>query len=357
LRERAQPDPAPSITDGECRDASRATDASINGLQTEREWLQGLLVHRRRGCRRQYRGKSESDRSSSEVTPTDQSGSDAGLTGQQERDLRDPEVRKNIEILAALLSDVIDLDRRQPLCPEVTNRLLELLRGPHKVLCLETLLDTRRSVEELLVEHADLPLLRQRTAGEYAEEEATLPTWRRVYGDELPEILRDSPECSSCQVQESTRVRLQRLVAARFWLYRPLRARRALRFLYLRYFCPVLLLTGLLFGFAIGFQHQVAVRVVLLAAAAGASGATVSGMLKFRDEVRLGAQVREFLPFYLVQAGIGAVFGLFIALVFAAGWLSFKPGAAGVGVLAFAAGFSEPVAIGIVAKMTERASL
>jgi hypothetical protein len=87
----------------------------------------------------------------------------------------------------------------------------------------------------------------------------------------------------------------------------------------------VLLLTGLLFGLAIGFQHQVAVPVVVLAAAAGASGATVSAMLKFRDEVRLGAQQREFLSFYLVQAGVGAVFGRFIALVFAAGWLSFKP--------------------------------
>jgi hypothetical protein len=44
-------------------------------------------------------------------------------------------------------------------------------------------------------------------------------------------------------------------------------------------------------------------------------------MLKFRDEVRLGAQQREFLSFYLVQTGVGAVFGRFIALVFAAGWL------------------------------------
>jgi len=59
----------------------------------------------------------------------------------------------------------------------------------------------------------------------------------------------------------------------------------------------------------------------------------------------------------MVQAGIGAVFGLFIALIFTAGWLSFKPGAASIGVLAFAVGFSEPFAIGIVAKMTERASL
>ena len=95
----------------------------------------------------------------------------------------------------------------------------------------------------------------------------------------------------------------------------------------------------------------------MLAAAAGASGAALSGLLKFRDEVRLGSQVREFLPFYLVQVGVGAVFGLFINLVFAANWLSFAPSTAGICVLAFAAGFSEPFALGIIAKMTDRASV
>jgi hypothetical protein len=94
---------------------------------------------------------------------------------------------------------------------------------------------------------------------------------------------------------------------------------------------------------------------VLLAAAAGASGAALSGMLKFRDEVKLGTQMREFLPVYLVQVVVGAVFGLFIDLVIAADWLSFAPSAASIGVLAFAAGFSEPFALGIVAWMTERA--
>jgi hypothetical protein len=36
---------------------------------------------------------------------------------------------------------------------------------------------------------------------------------------------------------------------------------------------------------------------VFLAAAAGAAGAVLSGPLKFRDEMRLGAQVKEFRPF------------------------------------------------------------
>jgi hypothetical protein len=241
--------------------------------------------------------------------------------------------------------------------PEVRNRLSELLCEPRKALCLETLLDTRRTVEELLLECADLSLLRQRTSEEYAEEEATLLTWRRLYGAELPELFNSSPESSSKRVQDSTRLKLLRLVAARFSLYRPLRARRRLRIIYLCYISPVLLLAGILFGLAIGFQHQTGVGAVLLAAAAGASGAALSGLLKFRDEVKLGAQMREFLPFYLVQVGVGAVFGLFIDLIIATDWLSIAPSTAGIGVLAFAAGFSEPFALGIVAKMTEKVSV
>jgi hypothetical protein len=176
LSELAQSDPKPVIADDEYPDASRATGAPLKvlqDLQDEREWLQRLLVRHRR------RWESNTDESSRVVA----------LTKRQRRVLCDPEVRKNIEILAARLCDAIDLNGRRPLCPEAMNRLSELLCEPRKALCLETLLDTRRSVEELLIDHADLLLLQQRTAEEYAEEEATLLTWRRFYGGERPELL------------------------------------------------------------------------------------------------------------------------------------------------------------------------
>jgi hypothetical protein len=318
-------------------------DEFLNVLQAERKRLQQLLAQQLRWW--QYFWTSDPD----------------------ERVLRDPEVRKNIEILAARISDVIDLNRRHQLSPEVTklssevmksvrSRLSELLCEQRNALCLETLLDTRRSMELLLLEHPDLPLLEQRTAEEYAAEESTLLTWRRLYGDGLPELLNDSLKSSSQEVQDSTTVKLRRLVVERFELYRPLRARRRLRIIYLCYIAPVLLLAGLLFGLAIGMGAP----VVLLAAATGATGAALSGLLKFRDEVKLGAQVREFPLFYLVQVGVGAVFGLFVDLFFATGWLTLAPNSAGIGVAAFAAGFSEPFALGIVAKIikiTERASI
>lgn len=164
------------------------------------------------------------------------------------------------------------------------------------MLSLETLLDARGSLEELLLQCADLTPLQQWTAAEYAEEEATLTTWQRLYGTELPQLLNDRPDPSSQAVKDltdSTRVRLQRLVASRFWLYRPLRARRELWTIYLRRFAVWVLLFGVVLGAAIAWQVTAGTRAVLLAASAVASGASLSGLLKFRDEVRLGARSRS----------------------------------------------------------------
>jgi hypothetical protein len=70
--------------------------------------------------------------------------------------------------------------------------------------------------------------------------------------------------------------------------------------------------------------------------------------------------LRECPLLDLVQVGVGAVFGLFVDLFFGTGWLTFTPNSAGIGVVAFAAGFSEPFALGLVAKIiniTEGASI
>lgn len=107
-------------------------------------------------------------------------------------------------------------------------------------------------------------------------------------------------------------MRLQRLVASRFWLYRPLRARRELWTIYLRRFAVWVLLFGVVLGAAIAWQVTAGTRAVLLAASAVASGASLSGLLKFRDEVRLGAQIKEFWALYLAQAVVGGVFGLLV---------------------------------------------
>jgi hypothetical protein len=331
---------------------------TLKDLRIERQELQRLLALERASLRRWaasfwrrgFRSLSvDDDKASSQGQPSDR----------ERRVLRDPEARKNIEILAAHISDAIDLHRRTPIPEPVTRSLAELVFEARAMLSLETLLDARRSLEELLLQCADLTLLQQWAAAEYAEAEATLTTWQRLYGTELPQLLNDRPDPSSQAIKDlmdSTRVRLQRLVASRFWLYRPLRARRELRTIYLRRFAVWVLLFGVVLGAAIAWQVTAGTRAVLLAAAAGASGASLSGLLKFRDEVRLGAQIKEFGALYLAQVIVGGVFGLLVFLVVTTGWLGLGTDAARIGVISFAAGFSEPFAVGIVAKMTERAS-
>jgi hypothetical protein len=328
---------------------------SLQGLRAERTALQELLLLEP-GRRRLWRRPNASGADSPEHR---------GFMGTRAA-LRDPELRKNLEILAADISDAIDLDRRATVDEKARKRFLELAQEPRKALTLETVLDARRSFEKLLAECGDRRLLQQRTAAEYAEDDATLPTWKDSYGADVPAILTDASADSAATTdaakaqdddEELTRTRLEQLVEARFSLYRPLRARRRLRITYLRdVIAPAVLVTGVLFALAIAFHDDVATRAVLLAAAAGAAGASLSGLLKFRDEMKLGSQVRDFWPFYLAQVLVGAVFGLLILLLAAAGWVDVDEDGAAMGAVAFAAGFSEPFAVGVVAKLGERAS-
>jgi hypothetical protein len=340
------------LFEGDHEAATRMSDQILDRLCSERQELQGLLLQEPAGLWRRMRrlGRWLWSADSDTVPPGER------LSDRDRRVLRDPEARKNVEILAARIADAIDRQPRTPALTEATtNRLAKLVGEARQALSLEALLDTRRSVEDLLLEHADLPLLREWTAGEYAEEEATLPTWRRLYGVEQPDLLNEHLDPSSDAV-EATRMRLQRLVAARFWLYRPLRARRSLRTRYLWRLVPVLFVLGLLLAVAMTLALPQGARPVWLAAAAGAAGASLSGLLSFRDEVRLGAQVRAFVPFYLAQVVVGGVFGLLFLLVLTAGWLDLQSNSAQIGAVAFAAGFSEPFAVGVLARMTERSS-
>jgi hypothetical protein len=277
------------------------------------------------------------------------------LSPGERRGLRDPEIRKNLEIVVSCLSDAIELGERGELPAASGLRLVELVNEPRAMLHLETLLETRRSAEQVLLRCADEVLLRERTAAEFDEQEATLVTWRRRYGDDLPELL-DPRRRDRSEDVEAARERLQQLVAARFALYRPLRARRELRIRSLPGLGGVVAGFAVLFGVAItlALGDDVELSTVLLGAVAGAAGASLSGLLKFRDEVRLGAEVREFTPFFLAQTVVGAVFGLLVVLVGAAGWIAVQDSPAGIGALSFAAGFSEPFALGIVTRLAER---
>jgi hypothetical protein len=270
---------------------------------------------------------------------------------------KDPEVRKNIEILASRLSDAAEVARRGALGHEPAEHILDLAEQARQAPSLVTLLEARRLVEQSIIQRADADLLREWTAAEFAEKEGTLTTWRRRYGDDLPEILDPRRGEPSIEVARATRHALQQLVAERFALYRPIRARRDLRLRSLPVLAGVVSVVAVLFAAAIAVQPGAELRTVFVGAAAGAAGASLSGLIKFRDEVRLGSEVREFTPFYLAQTLVGGVFGLLVVLLGESGWIALEDNVFGIGAISFAAGFSEPFALGIVARLTETSKL
>jgi hypothetical protein len=133
------------------------------------------------------------------------------------------------------------------------------------------------------------------------------------------------------------------------------RARAALKRLYLSRLWLVLLALLAGFGVAINVATNWDIwEVVVLTACAGGLGSTLSGIFKVRDQLVQLDELRSFWPAMRVQPLIGACGGLILFLVlrshaFSLGGLS--DGLAGRGLVAFAAGFSEPFFVGIVQRV------
>ncbi len=160
-------------------------------------------------------------------------------------------------------------------------------------------------------------------------------------------------------VLEDVRRRLSALRWARSSEFRLHRARQAMRARALRFLAPVLIiLTGGL-ALAIGAAAEGPIAAsILLAALAGALGGTMAGTLKLRDNVSRIGDLRSLRPALYVQPLLGAAAGLILLLAVVGGFLTESPeqGWAKYGLLAFAAGFSEPFFLGIVNRVASTGS-
>jgi hypothetical protein len=151
---------------------------------------------------------------------------------------------------------------------------------------------------------------------------------------------------------ERTRRLLAWLVAAKEAEDLPLRARRELKQHALLAVLPIIVIATVLFGVAIGMVNE-GENEFLLAAAAGAAGAALGGLLRLRDEVNFGAQIREFVPFFLGEVVVGAAAGLLVFVVVQSGIVQVGGGTNGLAAFAFAVGFSEAAFLGLVARIGE----
>jgi lipopolysaccharide export LptBFGC system permease protein LptF len=134
------------------------------------------------------------------------------------------------------------------------------------------------------------------------------------------------------------------------------RARAALKYQYLTRLAPVLLVLLVGLGVAVNFATKGNfLETILLTACAGALGSTLSGVFKVRDQLVRLNELRGFWPAMRVQPIVGACAGLIVFLILDSKAIELGAGSSvtwsGRGVLAFAAGFSEPFFLGIVQRV------
>jgi hypothetical protein len=321
------------------------------------------------------------------------------------RDITDPEFKKNLQILRQLILGAIGVwqraearetggSRTDPTqgsvnvaadtgvgaephpTPSELAQLRERIAIPLKdPITLETLLGHRFQLDRFLIRIGDSPYLSGRAAELYKEEKGTSPTWRDLYrtcppiiddvddvtdqqrnadierhGDQRPDSVSQAGGRGEGERLEITRRMLGRLLAEKEALGLPTRARRELKRRALFVVLPILVIATASFAVALGAAGS-DWWGLLLAAAAGATGASIGGLLRLRNELRLGAQIREFSPFFVGQAIVGAAAGLFVFAINDAGLVQVNGGLTGTAAFAFVIGFSEAAFLGLITRI------
>jgi hypothetical protein len=162
-----------------------------------------------------------------------------------------------------------------------------------------------------------------------------------------------SPEDDEVEV-ESTRWRLARLMHVKEAEDQTFRVRLELKRRAALLVTWVLAIVAIIFAVAVA-RVVADDRELFAAAAAGAAGAALGGLIRLRDQVNLAAQVRQFRPFFVGQVVIGATAGLVTFLVDQSGIITISGQDTGIAALAFAVGFSEAAFIGLLTRMAPSA--
>jgi len=284
-------------------------------------------------------------------------------------DARDAEFVKNLQIFLRLVTDADALHLRaahgltgDPAQAAAVNGRLEELREritlPTDVpLTLELLLGRRFELERLLIELGDRTYLAGRLADVYDEQSGTVATWRSLYGDELPALLPggvtrhpEAAQPAGAEEVEATRRRLARLMHVKESQAHLVKARWALKQRVATPTILVLLLAVAAFTAAVA-RMAADDQALWSAAAAGAAGAALGGLIRLRDEVTLGTQARQFWLFFVGQVLVGVAAGVLTFLVDDGGLVAVAGGSAGVAAVAFAVGFSEAAFVGLLARL------
>ncbi len=270
-------------------------------------------------------------------------------------DVRDPEFRKVLRNLARLISDAEGIHRRVNLTAPDLAELTEAASLPRRApWTVEVLLARRFRLEALLIDLGDEKYIRERAAAFFMERRGTGLHWSTMYGRRTPPVLTGMGGHGRGPADPDavglTRRMLQQLVAAKHFDDVPVRNRNELSLRALRLIAPVVLVASAAFALAIalveGDDH-----VLQLAASAGALGAALGTLIRVRDDLVPGAQIREFTPFFLAQVTVGATAGMLAFLVNRSGIVAIGGGASGLAAVSFALGFTEAAFLRLIARV------
>ena len=255
----------------------------------------------------------------------------------------DSEARKSLARIKASLADLRMLRARVEQRPECERELALLLEPSLRGRSLDTLIELVYALDVLVVRLADEPFLRRRLCAETLDDEDAVR-----FEDVRAALGNDAPELERAREQLLTTYEMRR------FRYRRLRARRRMKSFHL--VAVAVLLLGLTLALALSVEDPTGPEqpdAVLLAALAGALGGTLANVIKLRDEISRGTELRAFKPSLVAQPVVGAVAGLVVLLFVTSGVLGTTEAPTGVRwaaltLLAFAAGFSEAMFLGIV---------
>lgn len=284
------------------------------------------------------------------------------------RGLGNPELRKNLDRLAAAIRDTQRLRRDNVLTKEQAEALEPMLLEPGDLATLnaDSLGSMMETVDQLLVDAGDAKLICSLLEIEYArdayERGGSVPTWSTLFGEERLAVSADfaaGKEVSQAAL-EAPRRHLSLLLRARHSLYGLRRARETTKAVRLFWLAPILLvLVAVFIAVADWVADEVSWREPLLVAVAGALGATLAGVFKLRDAIPRLGDLRTFSYTFPLQIPLGAIAALFLWIVLESGIVD----VAGDGddwavsaALGFVAGFSEPFVLKTIEQIAGGAS-
>ncbi len=277
----------------------------------------------------------------------------------------DPELRKALGVIQTRLSEtrrLLNLEASaaaQPDSPEQRELESIVKRGP-SLLDIDGAWELAGAIKRLNLRLGDAEFLTSKLEYEQsrASDTGQWHGWNKHFSpEELTRLLTAFRQREAAAAEDQSRVvdRLTFLYLQREEAGRDRRAIAALKYHYLTRLWVILLVLLVGFGVAVNVATSWDIwETVLLTACAGGLGSTLSGVFKVRDQLVQLDELRSFWPAMRVQPLIGACAGLILFLVLQSHALELgtvSEGLMGWGLLAFAAGFSEPFFLGIVQKV------